>query len=126
MGARAYDLMSLLEDARRDMDDHLMYTLKARYYAAFDELAEPGAARHAFDAIYAILGAGRHAKVIGIFVRLLVRDGKPNYLIHIPRVWRLLERSLGHPMMASVRDWFDVYVPSSLRDLPPTNAHEDI
>lgn len=126
VGARAYDLMSLLEDARRDMDDHLMYTLKARYYAAFDELAEPGAARHAFDAIYAILGAGRHAKVIGIFVRLLVRDGKPNYLIHIPRVWRLLERSLGHPMMASVRDWFDVYVPSSLRDLPPTNAHEDI
>lgn len=125
VGAQAYDLMSLLEDARRDMDDDLIDTLKARYYAAFDDLAEPGAARHAFDAIYAILGAGRHTKVIGIFVRLLVRDGKPNYLIHIPRVWRLLERSLRHPMMALVRDWFDAFVPPPLRDLPLTNAHED-
>ena len=125
VGARAYDLMSLLEDARRDMDDQLIDTLKHRYFAAFDTLAEPGAARNAFDATYAILGAGRHAKVIGIFIRLSVRDGKPNYLIHIPRVWQLLERSLGHPMLSSVRDWFDIYVPSPLRKLPSTNALEN-
>jgi aminoglycoside/choline kinase family phosphotransferase len=125
VGARAYDLMSLLEDARRDIDDQMREVLKQRYYTAFAELAEPGAKRDAFDATYAILGAGRHAKVIGIFVRLYLRDAKPNYLIHIPRVWRLLERSLRHPMLSSVRDWFNVYVPKTLRELPSAPAIED-
>ena len=119
-GARAYDLMSLLEDARRDIDDQIIEVLKKRYYSAFEDLTTPGPERDIFDATYAILGAGRHAKVIGIFARLFVRDGKPNYLIHIPRVWRLLERSLSHPMLLPVLDWFDTYLPKNLRSLPPT------
>jgi aminoglycoside/choline kinase family phosphotransferase len=125
VGARAYDLMSLLDDARRDIDDQMREVLKQHYYAAFSELAEPGAERDTFDATYAILGAGRHAKVIGVFVRLFVRDAKPNYLIHIPRVWQLLERSLRHPMLSLVQDWFDVYVPKTLRKLNSAPAIED-
>jgi aminoglycoside/choline kinase family phosphotransferase len=124
-GAPAYDLMSLLEDARRDIDDQVIEVLKQRYYAAFEDLATSGPARDAFDATYAILGAGRHAKVIGIFVRLYVRDDKPNYLIHIPRVWRLLERSFNHPMLSPVLDWFDTYVPKNLRNLPSTHTLGD-
>lgn len=125
IGSRAYDLMSLLEDARRDVSDELAAGLLARYFAAFDELSEPGPARDAFEAIYAILGAGRHAKVIGIFTRLCVRDGKPVYLAHIPRVWRLLERSLGHPMLSSLADWFDTYVPQNQRKTPSNLIDED-
>jgi aminoglycoside/choline kinase family phosphotransferase len=124
-GARAYDLMSLLEDARRDIDDQVIEVLKQRYYAAFANLTTPGSERDAFDTTYAILGASRHAKIIGIFVRLYVRDGKPNYLIHIPRAWRLLERSFLHPMLSPVLDWFDTHVPKNLRKLPSTPILED-
>ena len=124
-GARPYDLMSLLEDARRDIDNQIIEVLKQRYYDAFEYLAKPGPERDAFEASYAILGAGRHAKVIGIFVRLCVRDCKPNYLIHIPRVWRLLERSLSHPMLSSVLDGFDTYAPKNLRKLASTPKLED-
>jgi aminoglycoside/choline kinase family phosphotransferase len=124
-GAQAYDLMSLLEDARRDIDDQITEVMKQRYYAAFEDLATPGPVRDAFDATYAILGAGRHAKVIGVFVRLYVRDGKPDYLTHIPRVWRLLERSFNHPMLSPVLDWFDTYVPKNLRNLPSKPTLED-
>ncbi len=125
IGSRAYDLMSLLEDARRDVSDDLTAHLLARYFEAFDDLAEPGPARDAFEATYAILGAGRHAKIIGIFTRLCFRDGKSDYLKHIPRVWRHLERSLGHPMLSSLADWFDTYLPLSQRITPSTLSDED-
>lgn len=125
IGSRAYDLMSLIEDARRDVSDDLAAHLLARYYSAFDALSIKGAARDDFNGTYAILGACRHAKVIGIFTRLCFRDGKSDYLAHIPRVWRLLERSLGHPMLSSLADWFDVYVPQNLRRVPSNMVDED-
>ena len=84
-----------------------------RYKAAF-----PNLDADAFDAAYAILGAQRHAKVIGIFTRLMVRDGKPIYLEHIPRVWRLLERSCEHPALASIKGWLDRNIPTELRRAP--------
>ncbi|HIJ42456.1 MAG: phosphotransferase [Rhodospirillales bacterium] len=112
-GAAAYDLMSLLEDARRDIDDRLARTMLDRYHAAF-----PDRDRQAFETVYAILGAQRHAKVIGIFTRLSVRDGKSGYLVHIPRVWRLLARSLEHPFLAPVAAWFEKHVPQEMRALP--------
>jgi aminoglycoside/choline kinase family phosphotransferase len=65
-----------------------------------------------------VLGAQRHAKVIGIFTRLHRRDGKAQYLAHIPRVWRLLERALPHPALAPVRGWFEANVPARLRTAP--------
>ncbi len=116
-GSPAYDLMSLLEDARRDIDDSRIERMKARYAAAF-----PDFDNHAFAARFAILGAQRHAKVIGIFTRLCVRDGKPVYLEHIPRVWRLLERSCKHPVLKGMRDWLDTHIPKKKRGLPSCRA----
>lgn len=113
-GAPAYDLMSLLEDARRDISGDLAAAMRARYHAAF-----PGRDAEAFDASYAILAAQRHAKVIGIFTRLKVRDGKGVYLNHIPRVWRLLERALENPILAPVRTWFDDHISADMRSVPP-------
>ncbi len=113
-GPRAYDLVSLLEDARRDIPPALVSDMKARYLAAF-----PGLDREIFEASYAVLGAQRHAKVIGIFTRLCRRDGKPDYLQHIPRLWRLLENGLEHPALGPMRDWFDRHVPPEMRGIPP-------
>ena len=113
-GPAAYDLMSLLEDARRDIDATLTDAMKTRYRAAF-----PGLDRQSFDEAYAILAAQRHAKVIGIFTRLGQRDGKPDYLVHIPRVWRLLEAALCHPALADVAGWFERHVPRERRNIPP-------
>lgn len=112
-GPRAYDLMSLLEDARRDVDPELARAMTERYLAAFPDLD-----RAPFMGDFAILAAQRHAKVIGIFTRLLARDGKPDYLVHIPRVWRLLERRLDHPALAGVRDWLARHLPPEARTIP--------
>jgi aminoglycoside/choline kinase family phosphotransferase len=111
-GHAAYDLMSLIEDARRDIDPALRAAMLARYIAA----AGIGD-RTAFETAFAILGAQRHARVIGLFVRLLRRDGKPTYLPHLPRVWRLFERSLAHPALTPLRAWVDRHVPPVKRRL---------
>ncbi len=113
-GHPAYDLVSLLEDARRDVDDGLSARMRRRYAVAFPGQDGPGA-NGAFDAAYAILGAQRHMKVLGIFVRLSRRDGKPRYLVHLPRLWRLLERTVRHPALAPVASWLDRNVPANLR-----------
>ena len=74
--------------------------------------------RNAFLTSYAVLGAQRSAKIVGIFTRLMVRDGKPQYLGHIPRVWRLLDAGLAHPALADLRDWFDEHLPRGVRTVP--------
>ena len=109
-GPGVYDLMSLLEDARRDIDAEIVARGRARYLAAFPDLDAA-----AFDAAWAVLAAQRHAKVIGIFARLAQRDGKPQYLGHIPRVWRLLEAALTHSALKPVAGWFATYVPAAAR-----------
>jgi aminoglycoside/choline kinase family phosphotransferase len=113
-GPAAYDFVSLVEDARRDIAAATRAAARRRYLAAF-----PALDAAAFDTACAVLGAQRHAKVIGIFTRLHRRDGKAQYLAHIPRVWRLLERALPHPALAPVRAWFDAHVPVRLRTAPP-------
>ena len=109
-GHAAYDLMSLIEDARRDIDPALRAAMLDRY-AVHAGVAD----RAAFDTAFAILGAQRHARVIGLFVRLLRRDGKPDYLPHLPRVWRLFERSLAHEALTPLRRWVDGHVPPAKR-----------
>lgn len=109
VGHRAYDLVSLLQDARRDVAPELEA-------AMFDHYCERTGAGDSFFADYARLGAQRNAKIIGIFVRLWKRDGKPRYLDYIPRVWGLLERDLAHPALGPVARWFDRNVPDELRD----------
>ena len=112
-GPAAYDLMSLLEDARRDIAPDLSSVMLERYRRAF-----PALDWSAFTTVYAILAAQRHVKVIGIFTRLFRRDGKPRYLDHLPRLWCLLERSLEHPALAPVAGWLEEYVPPALRGAP--------
>lgn len=118
IGARAYDLMSLIEDARRDIEPKRADRMITRYVAACGDVRENDLRRD-----IAILGAGRHAKVIGIFTRLLKRDGKAQYMVHIPRVWRLLERSLAHPALAPVAAWFADHVPEARRLTPEASEN---
>ena len=113
-GPVTYDLMSLIEDARRDIAPEMAAAMRDRYLAAFPTLD-----RDSFEASMAVLGAQRHAKVIGIFTRLCVRDGKNDYLPHIPRVWRLLEAACGHPVLTPIRAWLDHHIPAKQRLIPP-------
>jgi aminoglycoside/choline kinase family phosphotransferase len=112
-GHPAYDLMSLVEDARRDIADELRAAMIGHYLERAGVADRPG-----FMAAFAILGAQRHARVVGLFIRLLRRDGKPTYLPHLPRVWRLLERSLEHEAMAPLRRWVDAHIPRDQRGIP--------
>ncbi len=108
VGHAAYDLVSLLQDARRDVSAELEAAMLEYYLKKSGADAE-------FTADYARLGAQRNAKIVGIFVRLWKRDGKPRYLDYIPRVWALLERDLAHPALAPVARWFDANIPGELR-----------
>jgi aminoglycoside/choline kinase family phosphotransferase len=117
VGHPAYDLVSLLQDARRDVRPELEADMLAYYLTA----ANPGSD---FDAHYALLGAQRNTKIIGIFTRLWKRDGKERYLSFLPRMWGLLERDLAHPALASVKQWFDTHIPTEVRSLSPLDiAH---
>ena len=118
VGHPAYDLVSLLQDARRDVSPALESEMRAYY----DETAQPDAD---FDAHYALLGAQRNTKIIGIFTRLWKRDGKERYLSFLPRMWGLLERDLAHPDLAPVKHWFDTHIPVEMRNAMPMELHID-
>ena len=108
VGHPAYDLVSLLQDARRDVDPALEAAMLDRYCGQIAVAPD-------FRADYAVLGAQRNAKIVGIFTRLCKRDGKPRYLTMIPRVWAAMERDLAHPALAPVATWFDANIPADLR-----------
>ncbi|MEM8790588.1 MAG: phosphotransferase [Pseudomonadota bacterium] len=105
-GHAAYDLVSLLEDARRDTSTELQDAMISRY------LTRSGTDEQAFRQAYACLGAQRNLKIIGIFARLSLRDGKSQYPALIPRVWRHLQRDLTHPALSSLRHWVELNVPA--------------
>ncbi len=109
VGHPAYDLVSLLQDARRDVSPALERAMLDRYLAA----ADPG--EH-FAADYARLGGQRNAKIVGIFTRLWKRDGKARYMAMVPRVWEAMERDLAHPALAPVARWFDANIDRNIRD----------
>jgi aminoglycoside/choline kinase family phosphotransferase len=108
IGHPAYDLVSLLQDARRDVSPALEQAMLMRYMAATGHPEE-------FEADYARLGAQRNTKIVGVFTRLAKRDGKARYLELIPRVLSLLERDLAHPALKPVADWFDENIPAAVR-----------
>jgi aminoglycoside/choline kinase family phosphotransferase len=110
-GHPAYDLVSLLQDARRDVAPELETAMLDRYKRITG-------AGDAFDVAYHVLGAQRNAKIVGIFTRLWKRDGKQRYPGLCPRVWGYLERDLKHPALKPVSDWFDANVPVELRGDP--------
>ena len=94
----AYDLVSALQDARRDVDPAIETACVTRY------LATSGLDADRFRAAYALLGAQRNLRILGIFTRLCLRDGKARYLDFMPRVWGYVQRNLAHPALAPLAD----------------------
>ncbi len=115
IGHAAYDLVSLLQDARRDVSVKLEAEM-LDYYASLVGTNED------FRAHYAILGAQRNTKIIGIFTRLWKRDGKARYLSFLDRMWSYLERDLEHPALAQLKQWFDTNIPVTVRRQMPNGA----
>jgi tRNA threonylcarbamoyl adenosine modification protein YjeE len=116
-GPLAYDLVSLLQDARLDVPEPLERELLARYCAARGAHSEHFSSDQ-FGSLYATLGAQRNSKILGIFARLAKRDGKRGYLAHMPRVAHYLERDLAHPALAALRCFYAREFPAA-QNLPP-------
>lgn len=108
-GHPSYDLVSLIEDARRDVSPAVYDACLARYLAA------TGLDDKDFRVGFALMAAQRHARIIGLWVRLLRRDGKPEYMQHMERCWRYFERALKHEALEPLRLWVDRLLPPNLR-----------
>ncbi|MBV8978564.1 MAG: phosphotransferase [Alphaproteobacteria bacterium] len=108
-GARSYDLISLIEDARRDVAPAIGEAATRRY------LGITGRDEEAFRGEMAVMAAQRNAKIAGIFARLSKRDAKPRYLAYLPRVWGYLQRDLEHPRLARLKSWYDRTLPREVR-----------
>jgi tRNA threonylcarbamoyl adenosine modification protein YjeE len=113
LGHPAYDVASLLHDARVDVPETMEIALLS-YYAR-QRRTDPGFNAPAFARAYATLAAQRASKILGIFTRLDARDGKPQYLRHLPRVWAYLQRALAHPALTPLADWYRANVPALKR-----------
>jgi N-acetylmuramate 1-kinase len=110
LGPAAYDLVSLLQDARIDVPERIELALLTRYIKArrgADDSFDPAG----FAELYAIMSAQRNTRLLGTFARLNRRDGKPQYLRHQPRIWTYLNRSLAHPALARAREWYAANIP---------------
>ena len=110
-GHPAYDLASVLEDARRDVTPSVERAMLDRYVKAMAQGPE-------FERAFWALAAQRNTRILGVFTRLWKRDGKPGYRKFQPRMWGLLERDLAQPSLAPVRAWFDANVPQDARVAP--------
>lgn len=113
-GTKSYDLISLLEDARRDVSPALAAAMTARYVNQARQLGVK-VDEESLRAEMAVMAAQRNAKIVGIFSRLNSRDGKPRYLGYLPRVWNYLENDLQHPVLAPLRAWYDRNIPAAAR-----------
>ncbi|MEA2938156.1 MAG: N-acetylmuramate 1-kinase, partial [Alphaproteobacteria bacterium] len=111
MGPAAYDLASLLQDARIDVPEAVEVALLGRYVRR-RRASDPDFDGGQFIRTYVTLAAQRASKILGIFARLDLRDGKPQYLRHMPRVWTYLQRSLAHPSLAALNEWYSERVPA--------------
>lgn len=117
-----FDLVSLLEDVRRDVPAEIAAGAIARYLAAFPDIDGD-----AYAAAYSVIGAQRNSRIAGTFTRLWKRDGKPGYLKFMPRVWRLIAGDIAHPALAPVAHWFAEHLPPSKRGTPdPDIADPDV
>ncbi len=110
LGPVSYDLISLLEDARRDLPLAVRESGLARYLAAFPDLD-----RRTFESSCLILATMRHFRVVAIFTRL-AGQGRPGYLVHLPRLWRLIEGHLADPGLAPVAEWAKQWLPPGATD----------
>ena len=119
LGHPAYDVVSLLQDARVTVPDDIELKLLS-HYARLRREADPRFDMAAFAQAYAILGAQRATKILGIFARLDKRDGKPHYLAHLPRISAYLAKGLRHPIMADLAAWYGANLGDALA-LPPAS-----
>lgn len=110
LGPQSYDVVSLLQDARIDVPETIELTLLSRYIKA-RRAQDAGFDAAGFAELYAIMSAQRNTRLLGTFARLNRRDGKPHYLRHQPRIWTYLQRSLAHPALGVLRDWYHANVP---------------
>ena len=114
-GHPAYDLASVLEDARRDVPEAIEREMIDRYTAATGQ-------GEAFERAYWALAAQRNTRILGVFTRLWKRDNKPHYTAFQPRMWGMLERDLASPQLAPVRAWFDANIAPEYRAAPWAEA----
>ena len=110
MGPAAFDLASLLQDARVDVAEELEIALFTRYVRA-RRARDPSFDAATFGRLYATLAAQRATKILGIFARLDRRDGKPQYLRHLPRIFAYARRALSHPALSALKDWYASHAP---------------
>ncbi|MBI1213422.1 MAG: phosphotransferase [Alphaproteobacteria bacterium] len=113
-GSPAYDVVSLIEDARREVSPELASQMAARYVAG-RKTRDASFDVDQFKLAAALLAAQRNTKIVGIFSRLWKRDGKPRYTSYLPRMWRYLDRDLQHPELSALKSWFDRSVPRDWR-----------
>ncbi|MBY0281399.1 MAG: phosphotransferase [Alphaproteobacteria bacterium] len=112
-GSIVYDVVSLLEDARRDIAPAVAEEMW-QYF--LDEI--PLSEHQNYKTAATILGAGRHTKIIGVFTRYAMRQGRKDYLCHLPRLWKYLEKCLAIPELQEVKDWFDCHLPIHQQNIP--------
>jgi hypothetical protein len=110
LGPAAYDLVSLLQDARIDVPEQIELSLLTRYIKA-RRVSDANFDPARFAELYAIMSTQRNTRLLGTFARLNRRDGKPQYLRHQPRIWTYLNRSLAHPALSAFREWYSAHVP---------------
>lgn len=120
-GSTAYDMISLVEDARRDVPAEIGRLTVAHYAKAMCDQGTP-VDGEAFAHAMAVFAAQRNTKIAGIFARLYRRDGKPRYLAYLPRVWSYLAADLNHPALAPLKSWYDRAIPLGARGVPSTGA----
>jgi aminoglycoside/choline kinase family phosphotransferase len=116
-GSKAYDLISLIEDARRDVAPEIAQATTAHYLGAMRAQGTP-LDEASYRGQMAVMAAQRNAKIAGIFARLYKRDGKARYLSYLPRVWSYLNRDLEHPAMRGLKAWYDKTIPREARGAP--------
>src|SRR5476649_301556 len=115
-GSPAYDLISLTEDARRDVSPETAEAATAHYLEAMRAQGTP-LDEAGFRREMAMMAAQRNAKIVGVFARLYKRDGRARYLAFLPRVWGYLERDLAHPALGDLRAWYDRVIPTNKRSV---------
>jgi hypothetical protein len=110
LGHRAYDLVSLVQDARRDVRADTAEACITHYCTATGQAETP------YRASLAVLGAQRNLRILGVFARLAATRGKPHYIDLIPRVWAHLQNDLAHPLLAPVKEVLDTALPAPSPD----------
>jgi hypothetical protein len=121
IGSPAYDVASLLQDARVTVPAELELKLLG-LYAGERRASQPEFDTAVFATSYAIVGAQRATKILGIFARLDRRDGKPDYLRHLPRIRAYLGRNIAHPSLARLKAWYGAHLPKEFGPVDPADA----